>query len=79
MLHWRTISYLLIPLPVLALVYGAFLPESPIWKKAHEARDPEDQPLMEGLVSEEKNTSWIRMLARRSVTDRCIPATILKS
>ena len=78
-LHWRTISYLLIPLPVLALVYGVFLPESPIWKKARAAGDLENHPLIEDPVPEEKNTSWIRMLARRSVIDCCLPGTNLKS
>ena len=78
LLHWRTISYLLIPLPVLALVYGTFLPESPIWK-ARAAGDPENQPLMEHPVPEEKNASWIRMLACRSVIDCCLPGRNLKS
>ena len=77
LLHWRAISYLLIPLPALALVYGTTLLECPIWKNARAAGDPENQPLMEHPVPEEKITCWIRMLVCRSVTNSCLPGTTL--
>ena len=30
-LHWQTLAMLVVPLPILALVYGYFIPESPIF------------------------------------------------
>ena len=33
LLHWKTISFLLMPLPLVSFVYGYFLPESPIYIK----------------------------------------------
>jgi len=77
-MDWQSIAWMVVPLPLLALVYGIFLPESPIYLsqiKGYTQLDEEDPPhTLTWAETKQSLLTTVQMFRRREVL---IPLSLL--